>query len=78
MFFSIFSVDTIIKVCFAPLNFSSFFLQRMHCLTKMPGVVAMKEALVEDLVSIDEIFLCSLFSVAKHSLPGFTSAMNLR
>ena len=78
MFFSIFSVETMIKVCFAPLNFLSFFLQKMHCLTKTPDIVAMKEAPVEDLVIVDETFFCSLLSVAKYSLSGFTSAVNLR
>ena len=78
MFFSTFSVDTMIKVCFAPLNFLSFFLQKMHRLTKAPEVVEMKEAPVENLVFVDETFLCSLLSVAKYSLSGFTNAVNLR
>ena len=78
MFFSIFSGDTMIKVCFAPLNFSFFFLQKMHRLTKTLDVVAMKEAPVGDLVFVDQTFFSSLLSVAKYSLSGFTSAVNLR
>ena len=78
MFFSIFFVDTMIKFYFAPLNFLSFFLQKMHCLTKTLDVVAMKEAAVEDLVFVDETFFCSLLCVAKYYLPRFTSAVNLR
>ena len=52
MFFFTFSVDAMIKACFASLNFLFFFLQKMHCLTKTPEVVEMKEAPVEDLVFV--------------------------